>query len=68
MKNGFVKCGPVRFARGKESDLWKSIQEKHAEELATASLLKKLRIQFQMLREFLCRRKAGHEPSAKTLW
>jgi hypothetical protein len=68
MKNGFQSHGPVEFARGKESRLWKAIETKYAEELATASLLKKLRIKFQMQREFLRRRKEGHKPSPGTLW
>jgi len=68
MKNGFQSGGLIEFTRGKESGLWKSIERKYADELSSASPLKKLRIKFQMQREFLRRRKEGHEPSAKTLW
>jgi hypothetical protein len=68
MKNGCQEQGSIEFDRGKESALWKSVQAKYADELAAASPLKKLRIKFQMQREFLRRRKEGHEPSAKTLW
>jgi hypothetical protein len=68
MKNGFQSHGSVEFARGKESGLWKAIETKYAEELVAASPLEKMRIKFQMQREFLRRRKEGHEPSAKTSW
>jgi hypothetical protein len=68
MKIGFQSGGSIEFAHGKESGLWKDIEMKYAGELASASPLKKLRIKFQMRREFLRRRKEGHEPSAKTLW
>jgi len=68
MKNGFTKGGPFNFSRAKESGLWKSIQTKFAEELASASPLRKLKIKFRMHREFLRRRKEGHKPSPGTLW
>jgi hypothetical protein len=68
MKNGFHSLGSIEFVRGKESGLWKTIETKYAEDLASASPLKKLRIKLQMQREFLRRRKEGHKPSAGTLW
>jgi hypothetical protein len=68
MKTGFMSDGPVEFARGKEAMLWKSIEAKYADELASAPLLKRLRIKSRMHREFLRRRKEGHEPSPGTLW
>jgi hypothetical protein len=68
MKTGFVSCGPFKFRRGRETALWKFIEAKYADQLASASPIKKLRIKFQMQREFLRRRKEGHEPSPKTLW
>jgi len=68
MKNGFVECGPFNFARAKQSGLWQSIQTKYAEELGSASPLKKLRLKFQLHREYLRRRKEGHAPSPGTLW
>jgi hypothetical protein len=68
MKNGFHSHGSIEFACGKESGLWKSIETKYATELASAAPLKKLKIKFQIQREFLRRRKEGHRPSAGTLW
>jgi hypothetical protein len=68
MKTGFVSCGPFKFRRGKETALWKSVEAKYADKLASASVFKKLQIKFQMQREFLRRRKEGHEPSPGTLW
>jgi hypothetical protein len=68
MKTGLVETGPYRFRRGKEAAVWKVIQAEYANKLASASPLKKLQIKVQMQREFLRRRKAGHEPSAGTLW
>jgi hypothetical protein len=68
MKNSFHSLGWIEFGRGKESGLWKVIEAKYAAELAAASPLKKLRIKFQMQREFLRRRKEGHNPSPGTLW
>jgi len=68
MKTGFVNGGSFRFHRSKESTLWKSIETEYADKLASASPLKKLQIKFQMQREFLRRRKEGHQPSPGTLW
>jgi hypothetical protein len=68
MKTGFVPSGPFKFRRSKASTVWKSIEREHADELASASPLKKLRIKIQMQREFLCRSKEGHRPSPGTLW
>jgi hypothetical protein len=68
MKNDFHSLGSIEFDRGKDSKVWKSIEMKYADKLAAASWLKKMKIKFQMQREFLRRRKEGHEPSAETLW
>ncbi len=68
MKTGFVEDGLSRFRRGKASALWKSLEAEYANRLASASLLKKLQIKFQMQREFLRRRNKGHAPSPGTLW
>jgi hypothetical protein len=68
MKMGFVTSGLFRFRRSKEATLWKSIEAGYADKLTSASPLKKLQIKFQMQREFLRRRKEGHEPSKGTLW
>jgi hypothetical protein len=68
MKNGFQSNGAIEFFRAKEARLWRAIKAKYAAELASSSRLRKLRIKFQMQREFLRRRKQGHDPSAKSLW
>jgi len=68
MKNDFHSLGSIEFDRGKDSKVWKSIETKYADKLAAASWLKKLKIKFQMQREFSRRRKEGHEPSPGTLW
>jgi hypothetical protein len=68
MKTGLAETGPFRFRLGKEAALWKSIEAKYSNKLAVASPLKKLQIKFQMQREFLRRRKEGHEPSPGALW
>jgi hypothetical protein len=68
MKTAFVEDGPSRFRRSKDTLLWKSIKAEYADQLASASLFKKLRIEYQMQREFLRRRKDGHRPSPGTLW
>jgi hypothetical protein len=67
MKNDFQSTGAIAFGRGKDSNVWKSIEIDYAERLATASRFQKWKIKFQMRREFLRRRKDGHEPSTKTL-
>jgi len=68
VKNHLHANGPANHAIGKGSALWKSIEIKYADELASASWLKKQRIKLRMQREFNHRRKESHEPSAATLW
>jgi hypothetical protein len=68
MKNDFHSGGSIEFDSAKDSTVWKSIEAKYADKLATASWFKKLKIKFQMQREFLRRRKEGHKPSPGTLW
>jgi len=68
MKHSFRSGGFLEYARGREASTWKTMQEKYANELASASFFKKLKLKWRMQMEFLRRRKEGHEPSAKTLW
>jgi len=68
MKTGLVETGPSRFRRGKETALWKSIEAKYADQLASARPLQRLKIKAQMRCEFLRRRNEGHSPSPGTLW
>ncbi len=53
MKNGFVADGPLRVRlQEKEAALRKSIQARHASEIAAAKWLQKLCIRYKMWREF----------------
>jgi len=68
MKTGLVESGPSRFRRGKDATLWKTIEAEYAHKLAATSPFKKLQIKLRMQRDFLRRRKEGHEPASGTLW
>jgi len=68
MKAAFHAGGPAGFRDGKKSALWKSIEQKYADRLASATWLGKQAIRIEMQRELLRQKKPGHQPSPATLW
>ncbi|MGA9451372.1 MAG: hypothetical protein WBW41_08525 [Verrucomicrobiia bacterium] len=68
MKNGFVADGPLRLGlQEKKEALRKSIQARHAGELAGANWFQKRRIRYKIWREFQGEWKQI-KPSAYTLY
>jgi len=68
MKNDFVAGGHFRFLRGKNATSSRSIEKKHAAELANAGPDEKRKICERMVQEFLRRERGmSHKPSAGTL-
>jgi len=68
MNTGLQAMGPWEFVRSSEKALWKSIEAKYADQLASATPFQKLKIKSRMHCESLRRTKTGHQPSPGTLW
>ena len=69
MRNHFVANGSRRLWLGKEALAPKSIEQKHAIELANADPTEQRKIRERMAEELARHEKAlNHEPSAGTLW
>ena len=70
MKNKFTADGPIRLLEAQLARREKAIQEKYADNLATAGPLKKLKLHARMMAESLAG--SAHPkpkgPSAKALW
>jgi hypothetical protein len=68
MKNAIVEDGEDRLIKGREEKKSKALHEKHAEEMARASTLRKFWLRLVIWHKSQQPDPKDHQPSPGTLW